>query len=164
MRKFWIFWPKSNLIWPWSIFKKIFLFLPEFRCSNISAMTEHTQNQFFVSYVKKNFFTCTLALLDGLVGGFSKFRLFIVENNFRLFWILYENYSAGWAYAETISSLAEHTRRRFHRTHSLRRTNIRVYSASVQILIVFTWTSKRMLIAELTRKRFHRLLSLRGNV
>ena len=164
MRKFWIFWPKSNLIWPWSIFKKIFLFLPEFQCSNISAMTEHTQNQFFVSYVKKTNLMFTLVLFDGFIDCFSKFWLFIVENNFRLFWILYENYSAGWAYAETISSLAEHTRRRFHSTLSLRRTNIRVCSASVHILTVFTWTSKRMLIAELTRKRFHRLLGLRGNV
>ncbi len=58
MRQFWIFFCLNQiLIWPWSIFEKIsnllFRFLTKFRCSNVSAVTEHTQNQYFVvRYVK----------------------------------------------------------------------------------------------------------------
>jgi hypothetical protein len=61
-----------------------------------------------------------LVLLAGFFDGFSKFRLFIVENSIliRLFGVLYENYSMRWehtrndfiagsAYAETFSWLAE---------------------------------------------------------
>jgi hypothetical protein len=31
-------------------------FLPEFLCSNISAVTEHTRNQFFFRDIQKNVF------------------------------------------------------------------------------------------------------------
>ncbi len=50
-------------------------FSPEFRCLNISAVTEHTRNQiFFERYKKKIFFKIfTLVLLDGFLDGFSKF-------------------------------------------------------------------------------------------
>jgi hypothetical protein len=32
-------------------------FSPEYRCSNISAVTEHTRNQIFLDEVYKNFFS-----------------------------------------------------------------------------------------------------------
>jgi hypothetical protein len=50
-------------------------FSPEFRSSNIYAVTEHTLNQiFFERYQKKFFFKIfTMVLLDGLLDGFSKF-------------------------------------------------------------------------------------------
>ncbi len=67
---------------------------------------------------------------------------------------------AGWAYTETISSLAEHTQNRFHRTLSLSQTNFSVCSASFQILTVFTRTSNACLAI---LKRFNHLLSIRGN-
>jgi hypothetical protein len=58
----------------------------------------------------------TMALLDGILGGFSKFRLFILENCILIwdFGILFENYGvrwlsirrndfiAGWEYAENV--------------------------------------------------------------
>ncbi len=46
-------------------------FSPEFRSSNIFAVTEHTRNQFFLEF--------TVVLLDGFLKGFPKFRFFIVE-------------------------------------------------------------------------------------
>ncbi len=56
-------------------------FSPEFRCSNISAVTEHTRNQIFVRDIQKFFFfkIFTLVLLDRFLGGFSKFGFFISE-------------------------------------------------------------------------------------
>jgi hypothetical protein len=55
----------------------------------------------------------TLVLLEGFFDGFSKFRLFIVENSIliRLFGELHENYSMRW----------ENTRKRFHRWLRIRR-------------------------------------------
>ena len=54
--------PKSNPYMPFVNFwrKKSLLFLrfsPEFRCSNISAVTEHTRNQIFLRYIQTNFFS-----------------------------------------------------------------------------------------------------------
>ncbi len=81
-----VFWGlNQNLICPWSIFDKVsilfFRFLPEFCCSYIFVMTEHTQNQFLVArylkFCKKNLLW---SYLDGILGGFSKIRLFIVKN------------------------------------------------------------------------------------
>ncbi len=51
---------------------------------------------------------------------------------------------ACWAHVEMILSHTEHTRKWFHRTLNIRRTNFGVRSASVQISTVFTWTSERM--------------------
>ncbi len=50
-------------------------FSPEFRCSNISAVTEHTRNQiFFERYPKIFFFKIfTLVLLNRFLDGFSNF-------------------------------------------------------------------------------------------
>jgi hypothetical protein len=58
-----------------------FDFAPEFRSSNISVVTEHTQNQLFLMSYPKKFFSkiLTLVLLDGFLDGFRKFRLFIVK-------------------------------------------------------------------------------------
>jgi hypothetical protein len=111
-------------------------FSSEFRCSNISAVTEHTLNQiFFERYLKKFFFKIfTLVLLDRFLNGFSKFGFFIgkICILIRDFWVIFENYSmrmlsirgndfiACWAYAEPISSHAEHTRNEFSRMLSQR--------------------------------------------
>ena len=111
-------------------------FSPEFRCSNISAVTEHTGNQIFFERYPKNFFfkTFTLVLSDRFLDGFSKFLFFIGEICIlsRDFWGFFENYSmhmlsrrgndfiACWAYAEPISSHAEHTRNEFPRMLSQR--------------------------------------------
>ncbi len=122
------------------LLKKNFLlflrFSPEFRCSNISAVTEHTRNQILLMSYPKNFFfkIFTLVLLDGFLDGFWKFRLFIVKISilFWYFWVFFENYSmrmlsrrgnnfiACWAYAKPISSHTEHTRNEFPRMLSLR--------------------------------------------
>ncbi len=86
---------------------------------------------------KKFFFKkFTWVLLDGFLNGFSKFWFLIVEICILIwdFWVIFENYSmrilsirgnefhrtlsirgknfiAGWAYAEWITSLAEHMRK-----------------------------------------------------
>jgi hypothetical protein len=53
------FYLNQNIICPWSVFgKKSLLFLrfsPEFRCSNIFAVTEHTWNQIFLASYQKMF-------------------------------------------------------------------------------------------------------------
>ncbi len=85
---------------------------------------------------KKNFFfkLFTLVLLDRFLDGFSEFGFFIGQiciliGDFR---VIFENYSmrmlsirendfiAGWAYAEPISSHTEHTRNEFPRMVSQR--------------------------------------------
>jgi hypothetical protein len=48
----------------------------------------------------------------------------------------------------TACMVAEHTRKLFHRTLSLHQTNFRVCSASVQILIVFTWISNKRMLSQ----------------
>ena len=126
------FLPKSNPYMPFVNFRKknslLFLrFSAEFWCSNISAVTEHTRNQIFFERYPKNFFfkIFTLVLLDRFLNGFSKFGFFIGEICIliRDFWVIFENYSmrmlsirgndfiACWAYAEPISSHAEHARK-----------------------------------------------------
>jgi hypothetical protein len=80
------FLPKSNPYMPLVNFQKNFApsflrFSPEFRSSNIYAVTEHTRNQIFLERYPKIFVfkSFTMVLLDGLLDGFSKFRFFIVE-------------------------------------------------------------------------------------
>jgi hypothetical protein len=66
------------------------------------------------------------------------FRLFIVRNCILTRLFVYFTkiiVCAGWAYAESI----------LHGMLSIRKTNFCVCSASIQILSVFIWTSKRML-------------------
>jgi hypothetical protein len=56
-------------------------FSPEFRSSNIFAVTEHTRNQIFLERYPNIFFfkMFTWVLLDGFLNGFSKFGFFMVE-------------------------------------------------------------------------------------
>ncbi len=93
---------------------------------------------FFWEISKKIFFFQNLhfflVLLDRFLDGFSKFWFFIGEICILIldFWVIFENYSlrmlsirgndfiACWAYAEPISSLAEHTRNEFPRMLSQR--------------------------------------------
>ena len=110
-------------------------FSPEFRCSNISEVTIRG-TKFLWWAIQKCFFSkiFTLVLLDRVLDGFSKFGFFIGEICIliRDFWVIFENYSmrmlsirgndfiACWAYAEPISSHAEHTRNEFPRMLSQR--------------------------------------------
>ncbi len=61
-----------------------------------------------------------LVLLGRILDDFPIFRLFLVDNCI-LIWLLWVIFDikviacAGWAYAEHISSLAEHTQKRFYR-------------------------------------------------
>ncbi len=106
-------------------------FSPKFRCSNISAVTEHTRNQIFLMSYPKNYFfkIFNLVLLDRFLDGFWRFRLFVVKICIFIcyFWVFFENYNmrmlsicgndfiACWAYLEPISSHTEHTRNEFPR-------------------------------------------------
>ncbi len=123
-----------------NIRKKISLlflrFLPEFRSSNIFAVTEHTRNQIFLErYPKFFFFMLTWVLLDGFLNGFSNSAFIIVKICILIwdFWVIFKNYSmrmlsirgndfiAHWAYEETISSHTEHTPNEFSRMLSQRK-------------------------------------------
>ncbi len=126
-------------------------------------MIEHTRNQIFFERYPKNFFfkIFTLVLLDGFLDGFSKFWFFVDEICIliRDFWVISENYSmcmlsirgndfiACWAYAEPISSHAEHTRNEFPRMLS-QRENVNIFTCTIH--------------AEHTRNEFYRTLSIRG--
>ncbi len=112
--------------------------------------------QFFWEISKKSKIF-TLVLLNRFLDGFSKFGFFICEICIliRDFWVIFENYSmrmlsirgndfiACWAYAEPISSHAEHTSNKFPR-----------------MLSIFTWT----IHAQHTRNEFYRTLSIRGRI
>ncbi len=65
------------------------------------------------------------------------------------------NFIPGWAFAESISSLAEHTRKWFHCWLSIRGNDF-----------IAGWAYEEMIssLAEHTRKWFHRWLSMLGNV
>ncbi len=71
-------------------------FSPEFRSSNIYAVTEHTRNQIFLERYPKNFLfkIFTMVLLDGFLDGFSQFWFLIVEICIliRDFWVIFEKY------------------------------------------------------------------------
>ncbi len=106
----------------------------------------------------------TLVLLDGFLDGFSKFWFFIGEICILIwvFWVIFENYSmrmlsihgndfiARWAYAEPISSHAEHTRNEFSHMLSV--------LWNFDSFYMDIWTH-----AEQPQKQFHRTLSIRGN-
>ncbi len=117
--------------------KKMFLlflrFSPEFRCSNISAVTEHTRNQMFFERYPKKIFLQNLHFgpIRWVPRRFFKILIFIGEICIliRDFWVIFENYRmrmqhmrkwfyrmlsirgtdfiAHWAYWELISSHAE---------------------------------------------------------
>ncbi len=141
---FLFFLPKSNPNMPFVNFRKKFRFIflrfsPEFRCLNISAVTEHTLNgwtKFFLRDVQKKFF---LHLHFGPIlwvpKRFFKILIFFIGKIcilIRDFWVIFEIYSmrmlsirgndfiAHWAYEETISSHTEHTRNEFSRKLSQR--------------------------------------------
>jgi len=143
------FWPKSNPYMPLVNFRKKFRlvsfdFRQNFEVRTFTRwlsirgtkLTEHTRNQIFVERYPKKFFPkiFTIVLLDRFLDGFSKFWFFIGEICIliRDFWVIFENYSmrmlsirgndfiACWAYAEPISSHAEHTRNEFPRMLSQR--------------------------------------------
>ena len=113
--------------------------------------------------ISKNFFfkIFTLVLLDRFLDGFSKFGFFIGKICIlvRDFWVIFENYSmrmlsicrndfiACWAYAEPISSHAEHTRNEFPLMLS-QRYNVNIFTCTIH--------------AEHTRNEFYRTLSIRG--
>ena len=131
-----MFWPKIKSLYALRKFSKkislLFLrFSPEIRCSNISAVTEHTRNQIFFERYPKNFFSkiFTLVLLDRFLDGFSKFVFFIGEICIliRNFWVIFENYCMRML----------HTRKRFHRMLSIRGTNFRACSACDKIVSAY---------------------------
>ena len=160
-------------------------FSPEFRCSNISAVTEHTRNQFFLKISKTFFFKIfTLVLLDVFLEGFLKILIFIGEICIlmRDFWVIFKNYSMPMlSICGKILWHAERTRSLFHRMLSIRGTNFRACSASgkmwtflhVQSMLsirgtnfIAHWAYGELISshAEHTGNRFHRMLSMRGNV
>ncbi len=144
-------------------------FSPEFWCSIISAVTEHTRNQIFLmSYPKIfSFKIFPLVLLDGFLDGFSNFWLFIVKICILMWYFSKIIACVCWAYVETILSNAEHTLNRFHRTLSIRGTNFRACSARGKMWTVFTCTIRCWAYAEQIlshtehmRNEFHRVLSI----
>ncbi len=92
-------------------------FSPEFRCSNISAVTEHTRNQTFLRDISNLHF----GPIRWVPRRFFKIFIFIGEICIliRDFWVIFENYSmrmlsirrtdfiAFWAYEEQISAHAQ---------------------------------------------------------
>ncbi len=151
---------------PWRSFEKISIlylrFLPEFRCSNIFAVTEQTRNQIFLVSYKKNVLTkiFTLVLLDDFQMVFQNFDYFLSKfacllGDFRKL----QHARACRAYVETILSHTEHTRKRFHHTLSIRGTNFCACSASGKMYMYCTCT---YIHAEHKRNEFHRTLSIRG--
>jgi hypothetical protein len=146
-------------------------FSPEFRCSNISAVTEHTRNQIFFERYPKNFFfkIFTLVLLDRFLDGFSKFWFFTGEIFIliRDFWVIFENYSmrmlsirgndfiACWAYAEPISSHAEQSRKCL-KVEYLARIKYNFQKSRV----TGPWDHKVSVSAKKVKKKFHACVPL----
>ena len=113
--------------------------------------------------ISKNFFFLIFALIlsDRFLDGFSKFWFVIGEIYIliRVFWVIFKNCSmrmlsiggndfiACWAYAEPISSHAEHTRNKFPRMLS-QRLNVNIFTCTIH--------------AEHTRNELYRTLSIRG--
>ncbi len=134
------FWPKSNPYMPFVNFRKNFASFPSI-FARIS-MFEHFRVDWayaepnFFWEISENFFFIifTLVLSDRFLDGFSKFWFFTgkICIIIRDFGVIFENYSmhmlsirekdfiACWAYAEPISSHAEHTRNKLPRMLSQR--------------------------------------------
>ncbi len=135
------FWPKSNPYMPSVNFRKKFRFFSfDFR-QNFDVRTfprwlSIRGTKFLLRDIQKFFFfkIFNLVLTDKFLDGFSKFWFFIGEICILImdFWVIFENYSmrmlsklrndfiACWAYAEPISSHAEHTKNEFSRMLSQR--------------------------------------------
>ncbi len=147
----------------------------------------YAEPNFFWEISKKFFFfkIFTLVLIDRFLNGFSKFWFFIGEICIliRDFLVIFENYSmrmlsirgndlfACWAYAEPISSHAEHTRNEFPRmlSQAVKCEHFYMYNScwayAEQIFIAY-WAYGELISshAEHTGNRFHRMLSMRRNV
>ncbi len=158
-------------------------FLPEFRSSNIFAVTEHTRNQIVLERYPANFFIQKVHL--GPIRWLPK-RFFKISISICIliwdFWVIFENYSMRMlSLRRNDLSHTKHTRKRFHRTLSIRGTNFRAYSASgkmwtvlhVQSMLsirgtnsIAHWAYAEPIssLAEHMRNGFHRWLSIRGNV
>ncbi len=114
----------------------------------------------------------TGVLLDEFLNGFSKFGFFIVEICILIwdFWVIFENYSKRMlSIRENDLSHTEHTRKRFHRTLSIRRT-IFAYAQPAEkcqqfLHVQICWAYGEMILShpEHTRKWFKHWLSIRGN-
>ncbi len=98
-------------------------FSPEFRCSNISAVTEHTRNQIFLMSYPKIFFLQNLHFGPFRCVPRRLLKISIIYSQLHCiliwyFWVFFENYSmrmlsirgndfiAHWAYKERISAHA----------------------------------------------------------
>ncbi len=104
------FYLNQNLICPWSISILFLRIFPEFQCSNIFAVTEHTRNQILLVSYKKNF-SPKFSLWSYKMG--SNFRLFFGQNlHFNL--VFLSNFR------KLKHAHAEHTGKRFYRTLSIR--------------------------------------------
>jgi hypothetical protein len=136
----------------------------------------------------------TLVLLDGILDGFLKFLLFVLENCVLIwdFAVLFENYSmrwlsirrndftACWAYEETISLYTKSTQNEF--SHMLSQNfdsfymTIQTHAKPTQkrfhhwpsicgnnVMACWAFAETISSLAEHTRKQFHRWLSIRGN-
>jgi hypothetical protein len=111
------------------------------------------------------------------MGSLTVFEISIIYSKIfhfiKLFWVLSKYFSMrGLSIRGNDFIVAAHTRKRFHHTVSLRRTNSRVCSASIPILTLFTLTSQSMLSQGRNDfitcwaymwKRLHRLLSIGRN-
>ncbi len=156
--------------------RKIFLLLflrfsPEFRSSNIFAVTEHTRNPIFMERYPKNFFSkkFTVVLLDGFLNGFSNFRFFCRNLHFNLGFL--SNFQ------KLLHAHAENMWKRFYHTLSIRGNDFfshwayeeRIFAHAQPAVKVFTY--KSMLSIRGTNfitgwayaNGFHRWLSIRGN-
>jgi hypothetical protein len=129
------FWRKKIAYFP-SIFARISMF-KHFRCDWAYAEPNIFGEQ------SKNF--CTKFIICILIG---------------IFWVSFKNYIMRLLYIQGNNFIhTVHARKQFHRTLSIRWTNFRICSASIQILTFLTWTSKRML--SIRGNKFPRMLSQR---
>ncbi len=137
-------------------------FSPEFRSANIFAVAEHTRNQIFLDIQQKFF-------LQNVHLGPIRWVCILIWD----FWVILK-ITVKHAYAE-------HSRKRFYRTLSIRRNDfiahwayaewIFAYAQPAEFILQFLhvqlcWAYEEMILShpEHTRKWFNRWLSIRGNV
>jgi hypothetical protein len=98
-------------------------------------MTEHTWNQIFSRDIQKIYFqNLHLGPIRWVLKRFFKIWIFYSQN-------LHFNLGFLSNFQKLLHAHPEHTRKRFYRTLSMRRTNFRVCSSSGKILTVFTCTA-----------------------
>ncbi len=150
-------------------------FSPEFWCSNISAVTEHTRNQIFLmSYPKFFFQNLHFGPIRWVPRQFLKILIIYSQNLhlIRYFWVFFENYSmrllsilgnnfiACWAYEERISVHAQPAVKCEQFLHVQSMLSIR----GTNFIAHWAYAEQISSHAEHTWNRFHRMLSMRGNV